>query len=239
MYRYFSIFTLSTFAILLGNYLRKRRLFNQVWKPLFKTNINNSIEESLEKIYESSNVYLNKDKYGGMGVFAKQDIQKGEIVEKGIVRVLKNCDGNENPHVFTWSDEIPNHIWAIGSGCSTFYNTGNKEEVNTHMVRDYINNTFFFIATKNIKKDEELLHLYKSKGWRTCFSDLNDEVKNKDSFDLEIDNKYNEEKSGSNNTSNSSPPKSPWGLTGINRIRSGKERNDSNDSSNESFDKLN
>jgi hypothetical protein len=61
------------------------------------------------------------------------DIVKGDVVEYGIVRVLTNCDGNENPYVFTWSDQVPNTTWATGSGASTYYNTGPEESANTHM----------------------------------------------------------------------------------------------------------
>ena len=55
----------------------------------------------------------------GAGAYAAQDIAKGELVESGIVRVLTDVDGNVNPYVFTWSDEVPNTTWAIGSGAST------------------------------------------------------------------------------------------------------------------------
>ena len=113
---------------------------------------------------------------GGAGAFAVCDIKQGEIVEKGIVRVLTNCDGNENPYVFTWSDERPNKTWAIGSGCSTFYNTAEEADANTHMERDFTNNSFVITATKDIAKGDELLHVYKSKKWRTCFQVLNEGV---------------------------------------------------------------
>ena len=105
--------------------------------------------------------------------FATTAIKAGELVEKGIVRVLTNVDGNENPYVFTWSDTIPNTTWACGSGCSTFYNTAEAEKANTHMERDFENCSFVITATKDIAQGEELLHVYKSKGWRTCFQPLN------------------------------------------------------------------
>ena len=122
------------------------------------------------------------------------DIQKGETVEYGIVRVLTNVDGNENPYVFTWSDDIPNTTWATGSGASTYYNTGPEEGANTHMCaaverggsqssahrkrtplcrreRDFERCSFVITATRHIAAGEELLHVYKSKSWRTCFKD--------------------------------------------------------------------
>ena len=86
-----------------------------------------------ESLVDCSRVFVKNDQYGGAGAFAAVPIKKGELVEKGIVRVLTNCDGNENPYVFTWSDEQPNTTWAIGSGCSTFYNTCDEATGNTHM----------------------------------------------------------------------------------------------------------
>eukprot|EP00933_Yihiella_yeosuensis_P037081 TRINITY_DN30930_c0_g1_i1.p1 TRINITY_DN30930_c0_g1~~TRINITY_DN30930_c0_g1_i1.p1 ORF type:complete len:156 (-),score=31.64 TRINITY_DN30930_c0_g1_i1:525-992(-) len=132
---------------------------------------------SMSILVDCSKVHVKPDAYGGAGAFAACDIKAGELVEKGIVRVLKNVDGNENPYIFTWSDEIPNKTWANGSGASTFYNTGTEEQSNTHMERDFKNNSFVITATRDIKKGEELLHVYKSKSWRTCFKDdLNDQT---------------------------------------------------------------
>jgi len=123
-------------------------------------------------LVDCSKVLVKSDTYGGAGAFAATHIQKGEVVEKGIVRVLTNVDGNENPYVFTWSDNIPNTTWAIGSGASTFYNTADESVSNTHMERDFTNNSFVITATKDIAEGDELLHVYKSKGWRACFQEL-------------------------------------------------------------------
>ena len=122
-------------------------------------------------LVDLSKVAVHADAYGGAGAFAAVDIPKGGVVEYGIVRVLTNCDGNENPYVFTWSDEIPNTTWATGSGASTYYNTGPEEDANTHMERDFKANSFVITATKDIRAGDELIHVYKSKGWRTCFKD--------------------------------------------------------------------
>lgn len=119
-----------------------------------------------------SKVYLRESSINPSfdGVFAGQDFKKGDIIEIGIVRIV-NIDGNYNPHVFTWSDEIPNKTWAIGSGCSTFYNTSLAP--NTQMNRNFDNNTFTIEAITNISKGQELFHKYKSLKWRKCFQELN------------------------------------------------------------------
>eukprot|EP01048_Picozoa_sp_COSAG05_P014691 COSAG05_NODE_1687_length_4280_cov_15.580244_2_plen_135_part_00 len=50
-----------------------------------------------ESLVDCSKVFVKNDAYGGAGAFAACDIAKGDMVEKGIVRVLTNIDGNENP----------------------------------------------------------------------------------------------------------------------------------------------
>ena len=48
-------------------------------------------------LVDCTRVFVKPDAWGGAGAFATVDIKEGELVEKGIVRVLTNCDGNENP----------------------------------------------------------------------------------------------------------------------------------------------
>ena len=138
--------------------------------------VSSEIEKYQNKIF-CSNVYvkessLSTDKNVFDGAFANKSFKKGEIIEYGIVRILPdNFDGNESPYVFTWSDEIPNKRWAIASGCAPFYNTSIKDK-NVSMERNFINNTFKIIANRDIQKDEELLHTYKSLQWRKCFAEI-------------------------------------------------------------------
>lgn len=99
----------------------------------------------------------------------------GELIEKGVVRRLPDgFDGNESPYVFTWSNERPNKIWGMASGCAPFYNTCKEGTSNTKMVRDFENDTFEIYACQDIEKDEELLHTYISLKWRECFKPLSD-----------------------------------------------------------------
>ena len=67
-----------------------------------------------DSLIDASRVYVKADAYGGAGAYAAAAIPAGSLVEKGIVRVLTNVDGNENPYVFTWSDVLPNTTWACG-----------------------------------------------------------------------------------------------------------------------------
>jgi SET domain-containing protein len=115
-----------------------------------------------------SKVYVDHSQYG-YGVFAKNDIAKGEIIETSLMCKIYNVDGNENPHLFTWSDD--RKTWAIGSGCLPFYNH-TKDEPNMKKIGDLVNYNMTVVALKDIKAGEELVSQYYSASWRKCFQDL-------------------------------------------------------------------
>lgn len=117
---------------------------------------------------DCSKVYIDKAGHKGLGVFAKQNLQEGEVVEIGIVWPLKNVDGNENPHLFTWSDD--KSVWAAGSGCLPIYN--HSFNPNCKKNSDLLNNKLYIIALHNIERGTELLTTYNSAKWRKCFKDL-------------------------------------------------------------------
>lgn len=123
----------------------------------------------MENLVDCSKVVVKEGKYG-LGAFASKDIKKGEIVEKGVMMRLNNVDGNENPHLFTWSD--CKTVWASGSGCLPFYNHSNTPNIEKN--GDLINDRMIVIALKDIKKGEELVGTYYSRKWRECFKDLID-----------------------------------------------------------------
>ena len=58
----------------------------------------------------------------------------------------------------------------------TFYAiTSISLDPNTKMIRNYEDDTFEIYAIRDISKDEELTHKYKSLKWRKCFKELNDD----------------------------------------------------------------
>ncbi len=128
---------------------------------------------SLESLVNCHDVVVNQSTVcPGLGAFAKRDFQTGEVIETGVARVLTNCDGHENPLVFTWSDETPNRTWAVLTGCAMFYNASNQP--NTKMFRNFNDDTFIVKATKEIQAGQELFHTYKSLKWRKCFHEIRD-----------------------------------------------------------------
>mgnify|MGYP000037372147 CR=1 FL=1 len=128
------------------------------------------------KVYVDCSSFSSEDNVFD-GAFANEDIKNGDLVEKGLMRRLstnenKAFDGMKNSHVFTWSDDIPNYTWAYPSGCATFYNSRLAGQVNTRMVRFFDEDRFEIYAIKNIEKNDELTHTYKSLEWRSVFAPL-------------------------------------------------------------------
>lgn len=123
----------------------------------------------MENFVECSKVCVKQGKYG-LGAYAAVDIMKDEVIEKGVMMRMVNTDGNENPHLFTWSDD--RKVWAAGSGFLPFYNHSNTPNIKKH--GDLTNDRMIVTALRDIKKGEELVGTYYSRQWRECFKELID-----------------------------------------------------------------
>lgn len=132
------------------------------------SNLYSQKERELMGLVNCSKVYVSKSEYG-LGVFARNFIKSGEIIETGLMVRLCNVDGNENPHLFTWSDD--RLTWASGSGCLPYYNHTSKEP-NMKKIGNLQDDTMVVVALQDIEKDEELVSQYYSASWRKCFTDL-------------------------------------------------------------------
>ena len=123
-------------------------------------------------LVDCSKVIVKNTNTMGLGAFANQNIKRGDLIEKGVVRRI-DSDGHKSPYLFSWSEDRT--VWAFASGCATFYNT--SLDPNTRFVRNYITDTFKIYAQRDIKVGEELTHKYKSLEWRECFQELNKTLK--------------------------------------------------------------
>ena len=130
--------------------------------------LSDNIEKNQMGLINCSKVYVDKSNFG-LGVFAKQNFKVGEIIETGLMYRLVNVDGNENPHLFTWSDD--RSVWAAGSGCLPYYNHTSSEP-NMKKVGNLQADTMVVVALRDIKEGEELVSQYYSASWRKCFKDL-------------------------------------------------------------------
>jgi cytidyltransferase-like protein len=116
---------------------------------------------------DCNKVYVKYTEKKGHSAYANVDIKKGELIEKGLTRIV-DTDGQKNTYLFTWSDDRKK--WAFASGCITFYNTSRNP--NTIMTRYFDKNMYEIHAKQDIKKDTELSHTYRSLEWREAFEDL-------------------------------------------------------------------
>lgn len=111
--------------------------------------------------------------WDGYGVFASEDIKKGELVESGLMHQLQGVDGNKCPYVFTWNKDGQRHSdpkqnqWCTGGGHAMFYNS--DYPANTRMYRFHDHFRYLIVATQDISEGEECMHLYVSSSWRKCF----------------------------------------------------------------------
>jgi hypothetical protein len=121
----------------------------------------------MQNYVNCSKVYVDVCEFG-YGVFANEDIKEGDIIEIGLMYIINDVDGNNNSHLFTWSDDRT--IWAAGSGCLPFYN--HSSIPNIKKIGDLVNNTMTIIALRDISKGEELRNTYMSSKWRKCFNNL-------------------------------------------------------------------
>eukprot|EP00602_Paraphysomonas_sp_CaronLab_P004225 CAMPEP_0185026864 /NCGR_PEP_ID=MMETSP1103-20130426/11414_1 /TAXON_ID=36769 /ORGANISM="Paraphysomonas bandaiensis, Strain Caron Lab Isolate" /LENGTH=142 /DNA_ID=CAMNT_0027560595 /DNA_START=59 /DNA_END=487 /DNA_ORIENTATION=- len=135
--------------------------------------VEDNVNQSPLTVYtkmDCSKVYVKQSPLGGDGAFAAVALKAGELVEFGMARRLTNVNGHENPYIFTWSEDRT--VWAFCSGAATYYNT--SKDPNCRFVRHFDEDRFEVFALRDIAKDEELTHTYKSIGWRECFLKLNE-----------------------------------------------------------------
>jgi hypothetical protein len=123
-----------------------------------------------DKLYHNPKLEVRKSSIHGYGVFAKEDIKGGELLEECHYCELEAYVDDDNFHRYLYSPfdgELPNGQ-RRGSHCVVFgyaplYNSANElENVNVRWkFKKHISyKLFVLLAIKNIKKDEELLQGY-------------------------------------------------------------------------------
>ena len=116
-----------------------------------------------EKIYINKKIEVRKSPMHGWGVFAKENIICGEILEEcHHILFSTNPPKNENVlrYTFKWPRENPRHrTLPLGFGC--IYNSALKlGENNADWETDEERNIFIFKAVKDIFINEEILTFY-------------------------------------------------------------------------------
>lgn len=97
----------------------------------------------------------------GYGVFAKERINWGEIIEECPVLLVSEYVEKIHDFVFNWGDKQN----ALALGCGSLYNHSENPNANYHM--DYEYNLLVFTATRHIEKNEEIFISY-GNDWFEC-----------------------------------------------------------------------
>ncbi len=124
-----------------------------------------------DKLYQNPKLEVRKSSTHGYGVFAKEDIKEGELLEECHYCELEGYidDDEFQKYMFFCDDgELPSgqkrEHHCVVFGYASLYNSANEfEDVNVWWkFKKHISyKLFVFTATKDIKKDEELLHWYR------------------------------------------------------------------------------
>ena len=113
-------------------------------------------------IFISEKIEVKDSPIEGRGVFAKEDIEANEVIEKCHFTILEQSfpqiDNKLKEYVFSW----PKTVWGGKSvvvwGFGSIYN--HSKNNNADWVTDEENNLFKFFTIKDIKKGEEICTNY-------------------------------------------------------------------------------
>jgi SET domain-containing protein len=110
-----------------------------------------------------NNIYLEKSKYGGIGVFANKIIKQDEVIEESPFLIIPTKDiSDKNPlidYVFKYDEN--NDCLVLGYG--SLYN--HKDTPNIQYYYNDDKTRFKYIALRDINKDEELCISYGLEYW--------------------------------------------------------------------------
>lgn len=112
-------------------------------------------------------IYIAKSPVHGLGVFAAEDIEVGEVFEECPIYDLQIPKGDSSPvlndYRFNWPQ---GDIWdkqVVAWGYGSLYN--HRNEANANWRSNLEKETFEFYATKKINKDEEIFVWYGGEGY--------------------------------------------------------------------------
>jgi SET domain-containing protein len=107
-------------------------------------------------------IYIDKSPIHGWGVFAKYDIEEGELIEECPVLVLPIEKGEVTSllidYRFNWPQGIEYEEQVVGLGYASLYN--HSDNANAYWVSDLDKKTFKFFSSKKIQQCQEIFIWY-------------------------------------------------------------------------------
>lgn len=114
-----------------------------------------------DKLIFSNKIEARKSSIHGWGIFAKEDINNGEILEENPFLIIPMSQGEASSIFIDYRFNYPRNsskYQVIPFGFSCLYN--HSDSPNAMWETDEENNIFVFFSIKEIKKDEEILVYY-------------------------------------------------------------------------------
>ena len=116
------------------------------------------------RIYPPTKIYVAKSPVHGYGIFAKETIQEGEVIEESPLYDLKIPKGESSPlmndYRFNWPQGVGMN-WekqVLAWGYGSLYN--HSENSNAYWRSNLERETFEFVANRLINADEEIFVYY-------------------------------------------------------------------------------
>ena len=116
-------------------------------------------------LHYNTKIEVRKSDVHGYGVFAKESIIAGEILEEcHYIKVKLSTDVYR--YVYNWPKRRPTKYYAIALGNACIYNSSLKgEEPNADWETNIERDIFIFRSIKDIKQGEEIIIYYGDSYW--------------------------------------------------------------------------
>ena len=119
-----------------------------------------------ERLYLNNKIEVRKSLYG-YGVFAKEKIEKDEILEECFYLVQPYTNPYNANYLFRWPQNGKPIHKVIVLGFGSIYNSSKTlNERTAEWITDEENNIFIFKTIKSIEKDEEIFVYYGDNWWK-------------------------------------------------------------------------
>ena len=113
-----------------------------------------------DKLFHNDKLEVRKSSLQGYGVFTKEDIEEGELLEE-CHHIEVPDDVTVQRYMYNWPKgnyQVEKYVLSFGYGC--IYNGAVLGEENVNWKTDIENDILVFHAIKDIKKESELLLYY-------------------------------------------------------------------------------